>query len=117
MPHRQDWTGNLQIITIINVGIGIQVQSRICAITWASILNAIHFSYGGTSLREHPTVSFFDYYFLNPYLKRISKVRPSNLIPFSKGNAVKEIEEKLATSDIQENMANLTLPVSFKIFT
>lgn len=61
----------------------------------ATNLKAIHSLYGRASLRRYPTLSFFDYYFINPFVKRIRIVRPLNLIPFNKDIAVNELEEKI----------------------
>ena len=58
-------------------------------------LKEIHSMFGNTPLHRYPTVSFLEYYFINPFIKRIRIVRPLNLMAYNKDDAVKELEEKI----------------------
>jgi len=61
----------------------------------AKNLKAIHRLFGRIPLIQYPTVSFLEYYFLNPFIRKIKIARPLNFIPFNKDRAVRELEEKI----------------------
>lgn len=54
-------------------------------------LKAIHKTFGDKELADYPTISFFKYYFWYPIIKRMTPVRPLNLIPYTKDLAVDEL--------------------------
>lgn len=58
-------------------------------------LKAIHRKFGSLKLYDYQTVSFLEYYFKFPILKGIRPVRPLNLIPYNKKNAIKELEARI----------------------
>ncbi|MCZ2443343.1 MAG: N-acetyl sugar amidotransferase [Flavobacteriales bacterium] len=58
-------------------------------------LRAIHKKFGTTPLKDYTTISFFDYYFYYPFIKKMKTVRPLNFMPYSKGRALKELQEKV----------------------
>lgn len=58
----------------------------------ASNLKAIHKQFGTTPLKDYPLISFRQYYFWYPVVKRMTPLRPLNLIPYSKEQAVDELE-------------------------
>lgn len=56
-------------------------------------LKAIHRTYGTRPLTDYPLISFSQYYFWYPIVKRMTPLRPLNLMPYSKDQAVSELEE------------------------
>lgn len=56
-------------------------------------LKAIHRTYGSQPLREYPLISFSQYYFWYPVIRRMTPLRPLNLMDYSKDRAVAELEE------------------------
>jgi N-acetyl sugar amidotransferase len=54
-------------------------------------LKAIHRKFGDRRLTDYPTISFFKYYFWYPIVKRMTPVRPLNLIPYTKDLAIEEL--------------------------
>ncbi len=59
----------------------------------AKNLKAIHKAYGTQPLTDYPLISFSQYYFWYPIAKRMTPVRPLNLMPYSKEQAVTELEK------------------------
>lgn len=55
-------------------------------------LKAIHDAYGTQPLTDYPLISFSQYYFWYPIVKRMTPLRPLNLIPYSKDGAIAELE-------------------------
>jgi N-acetyl sugar amidotransferase len=55
-------------------------------------LRAIHEQFGSRPLADYPTISFFQYYIEYPLIRRMTPVRPLNLIPYSKESAIAELE-------------------------
>ncbi|RME24979.1 MAG: N-acetyl sugar amidotransferase, partial [Candidatus Zixiibacteriota bacterium] len=49
----------------------------------------------GTKLRSFPFVSFFQYHFYYPYVKRMTVVRPLNFLPYNKELAISTLESEL----------------------
>lgn len=58
----------------------------------ATNLRAIHKLYGTRPLRDYPVINFVQYYFWYPLFKRMTPLRPLNLMPYSKEIAVVELE-------------------------
>jgi N-acetyl sugar amidotransferase len=58
-------------------------------------LKAIHGVYGEVELESYPTISFFDYYFNYPYLKKMRPVRLLNYIKYDKEVAILELEKRV----------------------
>ena len=58
-------------------------------------IKAIHAQYGTQPLTDYPLISFSRYYFWYPMVKRMTPLRPLNLIPYSKGDAVSELEHQI----------------------
>lgn len=59
----------------------------------AKNLQAIHQAYGSKPLTNYPLVSFSQYYFWYPIVKRMTPVRPLNLMAYSKEHAAAELAE------------------------
>jgi N-acetyl sugar amidotransferase len=55
-------------------------------------LKAIHKKYGRHKLKTYKTVSFFQYYFWFPFVKKMKVLRPLNYMPYNKEMALKELE-------------------------
>jgi N-acetyl sugar amidotransferase len=55
-------------------------------------LKAIHRKYSTRPLKSYSTISFFDYYFWYPFVKKMRTVRPLNFMPYVKANAIREME-------------------------
>lgn len=55
-------------------------------------LKAIHREFGTNKLKDYRTVSFFDYYVVYPYLRRMKVVRPLNYMPYDKTDALAKLE-------------------------
>lgn len=58
-------------------------------------LRAIHEAYGEGPLRDYPVVSPAKYMITYPFLRRMTPVRPLNLIPYDPDKAALELEEKV----------------------
>lgn len=58
-------------------------------------LKAIHHRFGDTSIKEFPTIGLSKYYIWYPMVKRMTPVRPLNLMPYSKQSAVSCLESTL----------------------
>lgn len=58
-------------------------------------LKDIHSKYGERPLKTYSTISFFDYYFWYPLVKKMRTVRPLNYMPYNKQQAVAELEQKI----------------------
>lgn len=86
-------------------------------------LRAIHRKYGKRKLTGYRTVSFFDYYFTIPILKRIKFYRPLNLMSYDKEAAMAELEalgwkryaRKHGESEFTKFFQDFYLPVKFGI--
>lgn len=55
-------------------------------------LQAIHRAYGTQPLTDYPLISFSQHYFWYPIVKRMTPLRPLNLMPYSKDLAIAELE-------------------------
>jgi aminotransferase len=58
----------------------------------ATNLKAIHARFGTRPLKSYPTISFFNYYFYFPFVKKMRTVRPLNYMPYVKSEAIREME-------------------------
>ena len=55
-------------------------------------LRAIHRKFGERALRSYNTISFLEYYFWYPFVKKMRTARPLNYMPYSKDAAMTEME-------------------------
>ena len=58
-------------------------------------LKAIYSKFSGNKLRNYRTISFFQYYFWYPVVKKLSVIRPLNFLPYVKDKALKELIERV----------------------
>lgn len=58
-------------------------------------LLAIQKRFGTKKLKKYKTVSFFDYYFYYPFIKKMKVIRPLNFMPYVKSDALQELKEKI----------------------
>lgn len=58
-------------------------------------LRSIHQRFGQIPLKNYHTISFFDYYLGYPFIKKMQVVRPLNYLPYHKGKAIVELQEKI----------------------
>jgi N-acetyl sugar amidotransferase len=58
-------------------------------------LKAIHKKFGKQKLESYKTISFYQYYFYFPFIKRMQVIRPLNYMPYSKVEALKELQETI----------------------
>ncbi|POQ98363.1 ExsB family protein [Alkalispirochaeta sphaeroplastigenens] len=58
-------------------------------------LKAIHKKFGNLPLEDYRVVSFLQYYFYYPFLKKMKVVRPLNYMPYNKELALAELQEKI----------------------
>lgn len=59
----------------------------------AKNLRAIHDAFGTQPLTDYPLISFRQFYFWYPIVKRMTPLRPLNLMPYSKEQALTELEQ------------------------
>lgn len=59
----------------------------------AKNLKAIHKAYGTQPLTDYPLISFSQYYFWYPIVKRMTPLRPLNLMHYSKEQAAAELDQ------------------------
>lgn len=85
-------------------------------------LRAIHRKYGQRPLRSYSTISFFNYYFWYPFVKKMRTVRPLNYMPYVKADAIREMEHsfgykpydrKHGESQFTKLFQNYYLPTKF----
>lgn len=58
-------------------------------------LHAIHKRFGSMPLKQYKTISFLQYYFYYPFIKKMVTIRPLNYMPYNKQEALKELKEKI----------------------
>ena len=51
--------------------------------------------FGTKKLKKYKTVSFFEYYFYYPFIKKMKVIRPLNFMPYIKSEALQELKDKL----------------------
>ena len=51
--------------------------------------------FGKKQLKTFPTVNFFQYYILFPYVKRMTVIRPLNFVPYNKEHAISTLEREV----------------------
>lgn len=56
-------------------------------------LKAIHKQFGSRKLKNYQTISFFEYYFYFPFIKKMNVIRPLNYMPYSKDLALERLEK------------------------
>jgi N-acetyl sugar amidotransferase len=56
-------------------------------------LKAIQKKFGERNLKSYQTISFFEYYFWYPFVKKMRVLRPLNFMPYDKEQALKELNE------------------------
>lgn len=61
----------------------------------ADNLRAIHAAYGTQPLTDYPLINFSRYYFWYPIVRRMTPLRPLNLIAYSKADAIAEMERQI----------------------
>lgn len=64
-------------------------------------LKAIHKIFGKRKLENYKTISFFDYYFWYPFIKKMRTIRPLNYMPYNKAEAMLELESKVGYKPYQ----------------
>ena len=62
-------------------------------------LKAIHKKYGQAKLVDYKTISFFQYFFYYPFIKKMTAIRPLNLMPYDKKSALKELQKTVGYKD------------------
>jgi aminotransferase len=55
-------------------------------------LKAIHRQFGARALKNYKTISFFEYYFWYPLVKKMRTVRPFNFMLYNKAEALEELK-------------------------
>ena len=65
----------------------------------SKFLKAIHTRFGKKPLKSFPTVSFFKYHIVFPYIKKMKIVKPLNYLPYNREEAKKMLQEKLNWKD------------------
>lgn len=58
------------------------------------LLEDIHRKFGKKPLKTFPKVSFFEYYFYYPYIKKMTIVKPLNYMPYNKDAAIEEMNKE-----------------------
>lgn len=53
----------------------------------------IHKQHGDSKLRSYPLVSFWQYYITYPFIRKMRVIRPLNYMPYSKEDAISELEK------------------------
>jgi N-acetyl sugar amidotransferase len=56
-------------------------------------LRAIHNRFGTVRLKTYKTISFFQYYFIYPFVRGLRTLRPLDYMPFDKSLAITELEQ------------------------
>jgi len=58
-------------------------------------LKSIHKKFGARRLKKYPHVTFFKQYIYFPYIRKMKIVRPLNLMPYNKNNAIELMKKEL----------------------
>lgn len=58
-------------------------------------LKAIHNKFGIIPLKQYKTISFLQYYFYYPFIKKMTSIRPLDYLPYSKEVALAELQKKV----------------------
>jgi aminotransferase len=61
----------------------------------ATLLKAIHRRFGARPRGKFPVMSFFDFYVKYPHLLKMEVLRPLNLLPYNKSDAIQTLERDL----------------------
>jgi len=61
----------------------------------ATLVKAIHRRFGNRSRGKFPVISFFDLYVKYPHLLKMEVLRPLNLLPYNKSDAIQTLERDL----------------------
>jgi N-acetyl sugar amidotransferase len=61
----------------------------------AKNLKAIHRQFGSRPLKGYKTISFFQYYFLYPFVYKMRTLRPLNFMTFNKDEAISYLEREV----------------------
>jgi len=64
-------------------------------------LKSIHRKYGERPLHNYKTISFFEYYFWYPLVKRMRTIRPLNYMPYNKAAALEELKSTVGYKPYQ----------------
>ena len=87
-------------------------------------LKDIHKRFGQHKLKDYDTISFFQYYFYYPMIKKMRTIRPLNYMQYDKAQALKELKEmvgykeygrKHGESIFTKFFQNYYLPTKFNI--
>lgn len=62
-------------------------------------LRAIHAEFGSQKLRSYPTIGFWRYYVINPYIHRVKVIRPLNYLHYDRNEAITELVERVGFID------------------
>lgn len=90
----------------------------------ATNLHAIHKQFGYLPFKQYKTISFFEYYFYYPFIKKMKTIRPLNYMPYNKQDALqtlistlgyKDYGRKHGESRFTKFFQNHYLPVKFGI--
>lgn len=85
-------------------------------------LHAIHKKFGTISLKNYKTISFMEYYFYYPFIRKMKIIRPFNYMPYDKKAALIELKKKVdykqyeykhGESRFTKFFQNYYLPVKF----
>ncbi|WP_204723344.1 N-acetyl sugar amidotransferase [Fastidiosibacter lacustris] len=87
-------------------------------------LRAIHKKFGQCKLKDYETISFFQYYFYYPFVKKMKTIRPLNYMNYDKVHALQELKavvgykeygRKHGESRFTKFFQNHYLPTKFNI--
>lgn len=62
-------------------------------------LKAIHKKYGKVKLSDYKVISFFQYFFYYPFVKKMTVIRPLNFMPYVKKEAMRTLQETVGYKD------------------
>ena len=62
-------------------------------------LKGIHCKFGEMKLKTYPTISFLEYYFYYPYIRKIRIIKPLNYVPYIKEEAMTILKSQLNWRD------------------
>jgi len=58
-------------------------------------IKAIHQKFGKTRIKDYKTISFFQYYFYYPFIKKMKTVRPLNYMKYNREEALSILKEQI----------------------
>jgi aminotransferase len=82
----------------------------------ADNLHAIHKKFSTKKLKNYKTIGFYELYLYYPFVKKMKTIRPLNLMPYVKSDALEELKEKIGYKEYARKHGESILTKFFQNF-